>query len=302
MARAQEYWFALDDEQWPTYLENEGYVVIKHVANEGEIERAIDLYWEYFKNAFGVDRNDMSTWEKWYVDKRGIETKGPTIQSEGAWFVRGLPKVKSAFSTIWKTNDLIVSMDSLLLWKPWWINPNWEPRTEGLHMDQNPFTKPDRICVQGMVPLYDVTEEIGGLEVVPRSNTPAALDKFRENNPRLNGAGDFCVVKHSDPMQNEGKLLLAEAGDLILWDSRTVHGGLVGNGKVDSKDSRLARLTQTVCMVPRETASEKVLKERKKGFSKGWGFTHWPNECMITGLGPKDFKPVTLTPDQEALL
>ena len=29
-------------------------------------------------------------------------------------------------------------------------------------------------------------------------------------------------------LQGTGKLLLAKAGDLILWDSRTVHGGRVG--------------------------------------------------------------------------
>ena len=32
---------------------------------------------------------------------------------------------------------------------------------EGLHLDQNPFAKPDRCCVQGMVPLLDVTEASG---------------------------------------------------------------------------------------------------------------------------------------------
>ena len=53
-------------------------------------------------------------------------------------------------------------------------------------MDQNPFTKPQLDCVQGkgkckcrckcidcvqgMLPLIDVTERSGGLEVVPRSH------------------------------------------------------------------------------------------------------------------------------------
>lgn len=44
------------------------------------------------------------------------------------------------------------------------------PRTEGLHMDQNPWAKPGRECFQGMLPLYDVTHEIGGLQVVPKSH------------------------------------------------------------------------------------------------------------------------------------
>jgi len=301
--KGQEYWFELEDDAWVSYLENEGYVVIKQVANKEQVENAIDLYWQHFEKTNGVNRNDPKTWEKWYTDRRGIETRGPTIQCAAAWFLRGLPKVKNAFCSIWKTDDLIVSMDSLLLWKPWWVNSSWEPVTEGLHMDQNPFNKPDRLCVQGMIPLYDVTEDIGGLEVVPRSNRPESLNKFKQNNPRLAGTGDFCVVKHSDPMQKQGKLLIAEAGDIVLWDSLTIHGGHVGAGTGKGVDGvRLARLSQTVCMVPRERASERVLNERKKGFTKGWGFTHWPSEANITSLGPKDFEPVVLTPEQEALL
>ena len=38
-------------------------------------------------------------------------------------------------------------------------------------MDQNPKFKQGKHCVQGMVVLYDVNEETGGLAVVPGSNT-----------------------------------------------------------------------------------------------------------------------------------
>ena len=46
--------------------------------------------------------------------------------------------------------------------------------------------------------------------------------------------------------------MTAEPGDLILWDSRTVHGGLVGPGEdTTAADGTpaLARLSQTVSMV-----------------------------------------------------
>jgi hypothetical protein len=35
----------------------------------------------------------------------------------------------------------------------------------GLHLDQNPFAKPGFECVQGMMPLLPVTDEVGGLQV-----------------------------------------------------------------------------------------------------------------------------------------
>eukprot|EP01130_Rhizamoeba_saxonica_P007129 TRINITY_DN2867_c0_g1_i3.p1 TRINITY_DN2867_c0_g1~~TRINITY_DN2867_c0_g1_i3.p1 ORF type:complete len:317 (+),score=48.15 TRINITY_DN2867_c0_g1_i3:26-952(+) len=296
-----DYWFELDDqENWMEYLNEQGYVVLKQVASTLQVETAIDLYWHHYQQLLDVDRNNIDTWQDWYLDRRGIQTKGPTIQSEAAWFIRGLPNVKQAFATIWDTEELIVSMDSLIIWKPWWLDDRWLPVTEGLHIDQNPFSKPEKLCVQGMMPLYEVTPEIGGLEVVPGSNN--RVPEFRHRYPKFKGSGDFCVLANNDPMQGNGKLVLAEPGDLILWDSRTVHGGLVGNGEVSDTEPRLARLSQTVCMVPRSRASNKVLSQRKKGFEKGWGFTHWPNEDCITSLGSRSYEPIELSPEQLDLL
>ena len=45
----------------------------------------------------------------------------------------------------------------------------------------------------------------------------------------------------------EGTLVEAEPGDMIIWDSRTIHGGMVGTG-VDQEYDDLARLSFTVCM------------------------------------------------------
>jgi hypothetical protein len=40
-----------------------------------------------------------------------------------------------------------------------------------MHVDQNPFFKKGFHCVQGMVPLIDVTNQgAGGLQVVPETN------------------------------------------------------------------------------------------------------------------------------------
>jgi len=196
-------------------------------------------------------------------------------------------------------------MDSLLLWKPWWINKGWKPRTEGLHIDQNPFTKPEKLCVQGMVALYDVTNETGGLEVVPMSNLPQNQQSLREECPHFKTAGDFCMINFTNPVVTERKLLLAKAGDLILWDSRTIHGGLVGTGKDRDgvpEETRVARMSMTVCMVPKERASEEVLRARREGFVKGYGFTHWPDEVNITNYGGMNYTPVELSPEQDLLL
>jgi len=298
-----EYRFGVDDD-WEPYLEANGYVVIKSVADPQQISTAIDLFWRHFEATHGVDRNDISTWGRWGVDRRGIVTDGGVIQCEGSWYVRGLANVKKAFSKIWKTESLIVSMDSLLLWRPWWHNSGWKPRTEGLHLDQNPFTKPDKLCVQGMVALYDVTQETGGLEVVPRSNLPEQKVRLKEVCPHFKTAGDFCMIGFTSPVITERKLLLAKAGDLILWDSRTIHGGVIGVGKDRATDTvpQLCRMSMTVCMVPKERATPDVLEARRDGFIKGFGFTHWPDEINISSHGSFNYKPIELTPAQSELL
>jgi hypothetical protein len=90
--------------------------------------------------------------------------------SRASWFLRSLPAVKTTFSKIYNTPNLISSFDTFIAWRPWWHNKSWTPYVENLHVDQNPSAKPGFHCVQGMIPLYKV-DEVGGLMVVPNSHT-----------------------------------------------------------------------------------------------------------------------------------
>lgn len=38
---------------------------------------------------------------------------------------------------------------------------------------------------------------------------------------------DWVELSSKDPLIGTGKLVECDAGDLILWDSRTVHGGKI---------------------------------------------------------------------------
>jgi ectoine hydroxylase-related dioxygenase (phytanoyl-CoA dioxygenase family) len=196
-------------------------------------------------------------------------------------------------------------MDCVLLWRPWWVDSKWKPSTEGLHLDQNPFNKPGLECIQGMVPLLPVTDASGGLQVVPDSNLEAAKVALKRAHPHLRNSGDWCPCDDYE-LQQKAILLHAEPGDLILWDGRTVHGGLVGTGKCDDT-TELARLSVTVNMTPRSWASDLVLQRRQQGFKKGENFNHVPHESGTsngTVRAPirRDFRPPQLTDAQLALL
>jgi len=162
-----------------------------------------------------------------------------------------------------------------------------------------------------MMPLYPVNANIGGTQVVPRSHTREGCDALKERHPQYKNAGDWCVLGKRDPMQAEARLLLADPGDFILWDSRTVHGGLVGPAVPPEHEElpEVIRMSVPVCMTPRAWASEEVLETRREGFAHGVCFNHWPHythagkgAINAKAMQGNDFTPIELTPEQQALL
>eukprot|EP00040_Diaphanoeca_grandis_P036342 m.231390 g.231390 ORF g.231390 m.231390 type:complete len:244 (-) comp33600_c0_seq4:178-909(-) len=77
-------------------------------------------------------------------------------------------------------------------------------------------------CVQGLVTLTVADETTGGLCVIPGSHKDhtAFCKRFKYHM----ATGDYIPVKKGDVILNKGGVLLeAKPGDLLLWDSRTVH-------------------------------------------------------------------------------
>ena len=108
-----------------------------------------------------------------------------------------------------------------------------------------------------MILLQDIDPKIGGLEIIPNT----ANDKFiDENFGNTNfGEGDFHPLGKFENIKGKGKLVTGKAGDLILWDSRTIHGGVVGPGYEKENSplgiDKFGRLAFTICMTPKKLAS-----------------------------------------------
>jgi len=291
-----------------------GYCLLKSVASSEEVKLARDLLWQWLENqGTGIERSDPSTWtdEAW---PKGYKRYG-TLKDEGAvhmpvnWYLRSLPGVREAFSNIYNTDDLIASFDGMIVWRPWWDmeDPGDRlPNSSGLHIDQNPFAKPGFQCVQGMLPLYPVNESVGGTVLVPRSHYDEEQERLKKEHPswgkEVNLKRDYCVIKPKYKLQEKAKLVLAEPGDLLLWDSRLVHAGSVGPG---GGDVELARASFCVCLGPREKADRHVLERRKEALELGGHFSHWPWEASGNrGQISKDnpYIPPYLTQEQLALV
>jgi len=230
------------------FLSEHGYVIVKSVLTAAELETSKELFWDFMENLpqrmstsragrvaevwsqkLGVRRSDPRSWEKqngWIAwRKNGIISDAGFGQSPFLWYIRSRPRVKQAFSAVWNTSDLITSFDGGNAFRPWQLQFDWMTQGGWFHVDQNASLLPDRACVQGLVSILDTTPEVGGLTVIPGSH-----HHFRRIGGELQRAqrlpqGHFVEIPDAllDSLHVEPVVLLCQAGDLCLWDSRTIH-------------------------------------------------------------------------------
>lgn len=189
------------------------------------------------------------------------------------WDARMEPGVRDAFAKVWGTDELIVSFDSLNVTLPNlkaqrapWPHVDQAPRKRGLH------------CVQGIINLSHAGEEDGSLVVIPRSHllvgeffdtkTDPSDWEWRDNRYFDDKDMEFFRSRGLTPRK-----VLAEPGDLILWDSRTIHWG----GEPTAK-SETIRTVIYAAFAPVKLATKEALAEKKRVFQQFGATTHWPHD------------------------
>jgi hypothetical protein len=249
----------------------------------------------------------------------GLLTWGAVGQSRFMWRARTARGVIEAFETCWDLQTggaLLVSFDGAALFRPPQLQPGWQtrPALQWLHVDQG-AGKRGMAGVQGQLLLYDQTPASGGLVLVPRSHRRHAelvlehrckkdFVSFGPGDARLAGLGD-------------ARLICARAGDLILWDSRTVHASDPADPSSplpldDDSRPRLARCAALITMVPAapHIAANPALPSRRASLvRRACTMTHWPQEATEATLvsrgvpGPNVFPSVdALSPHGRALV
>ena len=295
-----------DKEVWLNELEENGFTVVSAVASEEDVKEARKLMWDWLEGLeTGIIRDNSSTWtnDAWpdwpcrpWLKKYGSCKRNGAVHQGPTWFLRGLPSLKKVFSQIYNTEELLVSMDGMILWRPWENDESVKPTSSKLHMDQNPAKRPGFQCVQAMLPLFPVTPEIGGTVLVPGSHK-LQKELLKRNCTWSKQDGNYCTLGKEDPLQGKQVLIPLAPGDLLLWDSRLVHGGWVGPGS-GVEPGALARASLCVCMGPREKATEETLLKRKEALHQGWAFSHLPWEATGTkGQVYEDKRDKYVTPE-----
>lgn len=150
--------------------------------------------------------------------------------------------------------------------------------------------KPDRCSIQGFVSLTDNNEFSGGLVVVPQSHkhfeelrSIARIDKGRVNHVRVD-------KKHPLLKQFQPRLVQCKAGDLVVFDSRTIHCNTPALDHENNNNNiypRLLRIVAYVCMSPTTMVPSDQLEEfrktREQFVRDRISCTHWPCELNTSG-------------------
>lgn len=176
--------------------------------------------------------------------------------------VRSEPKVIEAFSKLWGTDKLLVSFDGMNLTIPATDRPASEPWP---HVDQSPLRKGMQ-CVQGILNFARNGPHDGGLIVVKGSSklNEQFFKSHDVHGRKTWGPADWFGFeqKEVDWFLERGCEVVkvcAEPGDLILWDSRTVHWNVMPESQVTRavmcKSGVISRLKTVVLILQKTSAT-----------------------------------------------
>ncbi|CAJ1942452.1 unnamed protein product [Cylindrotheca closterium] len=311
-------------------LETNGFAVITGVVSEFDCVRSLGMAWDYIEAASFAEaccRQNSPTSAP--VSRHNVESHSSNFfphSLEGgflpfygsgysyfAWDIRGHQNVRKVFECLHGTSNLISSMDGVVLWH------EKQPRTDAgwFHLDQNPVSKPGKCGIQGLVNLLPVSEASGGNVMVAKSHKKFPhhycsdrrsndsekhfCSDFYEQRLKELGSEDWMEIDPNDEiiLQNEAIVTcLLKPGDMIIWDSRTVHCSNRGYGDINRSGTNQNRLEEAahgliraataVSMMPTDSVSSTILNRRVSAAKESRTMTHWTNQ--VTPLGQENLE------------
>ncbi|GAA6023650.1 hypothetical protein JCM10207_005098 [Rhodosporidiobolus poonsookiae] len=275
--------------QWKRDLERDGFAIVKGVVPPARAAACTDaaVGWA---GQFGFQLDDKSTWkaECLPVGENGLVNEYGASHERWVWEARTEDRVVQVFEELWGTKELIVSFDAINFCLP--VGPHartdLEPTKPWPHIDQQP-TPSDRPALQfelaqGLLALTRSGPNDGGLVVIKRSHALVKrfFDETGVKEKQDWGARNFYQFTEADLAwfrKKEGVEEIkveTEPGDLILWDSRTIHWNRTPTGEQH-------RVVVYVCMAPKSMASEAALAKRAECYEKRLATTHWPAPFVV---------------------
>ena len=253
------------------HLEERGFAVLEGILSSVQsCHSFLEEFWGAMTAVVpGLDPLQERTWN-FPKGFRGIVTSYGLPQADFAWRIRAHPRVQDAFSRIFKTNDLVVSLDAIIAearaaktrLAPW------------LHKDQHPSHT--SLSVQAVYTHFGSGPHESGTCVVPGSHkiTYDWEKAARSDHVRAPEDSRFEVVKPNVPPDS-----------MVFFNSRLVHASLCGSPQAPPRNTpRPARLGLCVAYAPRSRRSEVTRRKKEKAYFEGKCSSHWP--CDRFSLKP----------------
>ncbi|KAF9885048.1 hypothetical protein FE257_000779 [Aspergillus nanangensis] len=269
---------------WRDDLVRDGYAVIKNAIPRQRADGYADEMYSWLEGfGLGFDRHDLKTAHNNHlpiINEKGMCWWYSLAHEDFVWQMRAEPGVVGAFETVYDTKDLIVSFDALNFTFP--QRTDLAPNSPWPHQDQNPDTQGFR-CLQGLVNLLPNGPNDGGLIVCKGGHLLS--EQFHaemKHEARIKGffhewygytdAGMKWLADHGLHWEK----IIADPGDLIVWDSRTPHYNLPST-------SDKPRFCIYTCYMPVADVSQEDLKRKKEAFETFRTTSHWPNANFLGG-------------------
>ena len=271
------FYFTTASDAFVDCIRTRGVAILRSAVVHSEVVNARKCIWNWLSSSYGARPDEPLTWRTHTPTAAtgtcfapstagGIVTKHGAGQSSGAWIARGAAGVQAAFARVWgsSTDQLISSMDGLILWRDWRRQPageQWQTKRGWLHRDWVVASAvPADASSVGLDPRRDAIAVGGPLgKWLPTVQGMVALSRTDAST----GGFVCCPGEGFADAQLPWCYAFCESGDLVLWDSRCRHAS---EPTWDVKAMALApegcggllRMAIPVCMVPRWSATEEA--------------------------------------------
>ncbi|RAL00857.1 phytanoyl-CoA dioxygenase family protein [Aspergillus ibericus CBS 121593] len=281
---------------WLKALHTKGWTIVPGVLTHEKAAYYADKCYDWLEGwGLGYNRHDPSTHKSTYLPwhtRGGLYNRYGIAHEQFVWDLKSEPALVEAFAQLWGTDELVVSYDGLNLSIP---EPDRAP-TDPIfapwpHVDQSPY-RTHLQCVQGVLNLLPNGPQDGGLTVLEGSN--ALYTQLWQHFDHKKGENGWNKIEQqvldeemSQWLEQQGckwVKVCCEPGDLLLWDSRTVHYGSVPSSTND-------RFAAYVCYKPSIFVPEHARTERIEAFNKKNGTAHDPAIVRVTQRLPPEDHP-----------
>lgn len=250
-------------------MEEKGYMIVPNVLSPEKVAKMRYLFYDWLsENTQVVDHHEESF--------QGLMKFAQIGHQKHTWAIKTDPAVQQVFRDLWQTDELVTGFDGTC-----WMPSHWEkPDVYWTHTDQAACLK-GLHCIQGFVSLTDNVDR----SFVVYEGSHLLHEHYMETYG-YTGNNNWRIIRPEYLEGLEPKVLKVNAGDMVLWDSRTFHQNQYGFQSGCHEE----RLVQYVCFLPRHHPGNTIGQQslRRKYYRKRRTTSHWPYPIQGVPYHPEE--------------